>query len=276
MKIIVLPIVLMISTFAHAQEVFTTAVFYKLVHQLDSLNERSQNIEYCELLLNDSTSLFQSINYGKLDSLAQIEYKNGNSVGAPMSAVIEFPTKLHLKINKTQDEMHHYEKVPASGFYGNYKITESKISPDQWVIQPDTKEINNLPCQKALLNFGGRSWTAWFSLDIPISDGPYKFSGLPGLIVALVDSTASWKFELIGIQSETVRRVHIDTYSFFKTRALSNDEFFKMKRFSIDNQFEIEVANGLLKGVEDDIKEEIKQHFRTNAKNDNNWIELHP
>lgn len=44
----------------------------------------------------------------------------------------------------------------------------------------------------------GRKWTAWFSLDIPISDGPYKFRGLPGLIIFLYEDNNKHNFLLLG------------------------------------------------------------------------------
>lgn len=45
----------------------------------------------------------------------------------------------------------------------------------------------------------GRKWTAWFTAEIPIQDGPYKFHGLPGLIVKIEDEAKSHSFELKGI-----------------------------------------------------------------------------
>lgn len=68
----------------------------------------------------------------------------------------------------------------------------------KWLILPDTQKIENYNCQKATTNFGGRIWEAWFSKDLPFPDGPYKFHGLPGLIVKLEDKTKSHQFLLKG------------------------------------------------------------------------------
>ena len=43
-------------------------------------------------------------------------------------------------------------------------------------------------CHKATLTFGQRVYTAWYAPDIPIHYGPYKFEGLPGLIMQIEDS----------------------------------------------------------------------------------------
>jgi len=56
-----------------------------------------------------------------------------------------------------------------------------------WKIEADTKKINNYNLQKATAVFGGRNWTAWFTPDINIPEGPYKFRGLPGLVLYVED-----------------------------------------------------------------------------------------
>jgi GLPGLI family protein len=70
-----------------------------------------------------------------------------------------------------------------------YKIKEDKKL--EWKILPDQQKIGEYKVQKATTSFGGRDWTAWFTTDIPIQDGPYVFYGLPGLIVKIEDATGS-------------------------------------------------------------------------------------
>lgn len=65
-----------------------------------------------------------------------------------------------------------------------------------WKILPDKQKIGEYEGQKATTEFGGRKWTAWFSTDLPFPDGPYKFSGLPGLIIKLEDDTKSYSWVL--------------------------------------------------------------------------------
>lgn len=65
-----------------------------------------------------------------------------------------------------------------------------------WELQNETKTIAGLTCSKAMTNYGGREYTAWYTTEIPISDGPYIFNGLPGLIVKVVDSKGWYDFEL--------------------------------------------------------------------------------
>lgn len=77
-----------------------------------------------------------------------------------------------------------------------YKVKEDK--KPEWKIFPDTRKIGEYNTQKALTTYGGREWIAWFSADIPFQDGPYKFYGLPGLIVKIEDTTGSHIMTLVG------------------------------------------------------------------------------
>lgn len=96
-----------------------------------------------------------------------------------------------------------------------------------WKIAPDTATIASYKCQKASLNYRGRVYTAWFTTDLPINDGPWKFSGLPGLIVKVGDNEGLFAFELVGLQQlAQPQRIQLDEKKSLKcTRA----EFEKQK-----------------------------------------------
>lgn len=65
-----------------------------------------------------------------------------------------------------------------------------------WKVLPETMKIGEYKVQKAEADFGGRHWVAWFTTDVSFPDGPYKFRGLPGLIVKAEDSTGEYSFDL--------------------------------------------------------------------------------
>lgn len=79
-----------------------------------------------------------------------------------------------------------------------YKIAEER--PIIWKITSEKKMIGEWKTQKAETNFAGRHWLAWFTTDIPVQDGPYKFHGLPGLIVNIEDQTQSHIFTLQAVK----------------------------------------------------------------------------
>ena len=86
---------------------------------------------------------------------------------------------------------------------GMYEYEES-FDCFNWLITSEIDTIHNYVCQKAICDFGGRTWEAWFTLELPFSDGPYKFCGLPGLILNIADTQNhySWKFLSIEKPSE--------------------------------------------------------------------------
>ncbi|WP_256377529.1 GLPGLI family protein [Pedobacter sp. L105] len=79
-------------------------------------------------------------------------------------------------------------------------LYEEQIEPFQWKISNETETILSYSCQKATLHFRGRDYTAWFTQEIPVSDGPWKFMGLPGLIIKVEDNQHLFSFRLTGIQ----------------------------------------------------------------------------
>lgn len=110
--------------------------------------------------------------------------------------------------------------VPPLEVFKNYpkgKITVTYRSPYQgpvfkyiedevnfnWIVHREKKNILGYTCQKATSTFRGRTWTAWFTNEIPVSDGPWKFCGLPGLILSVSDDKEHYSYNCIGIDNKT-------------------------------------------------------------------------
>lgn len=90
---------------------------------------------------------------------------------------------------------------------------EEEVSPINWKIEEDTMPVFGYTCTKATCNFRGRNYTAWFAQDIPINDGPYKFYGLPGLILQIDDSEKHFQFKAIGLEKMENTEIVIDDKS---------------------------------------------------------------
>lgn len=86
------------------------------------------------------------------------------------------------------------------GSSGDKYRYEDELGTLPWKITEVTDTLLSYTCQKATLHFRGRDYTAWFAPDVPVSDGPWKFMGLPGLILRVSDDKQLFSFNLIGIQ----------------------------------------------------------------------------
>ncbi len=79
-------------------------------------------------------------------------------------------------------------------------VYEEKKTNREWVLKEDTMTVCGYLCNKAVTSFGGKEWTAWYTPEIAISDGPWKLYGLPGLILKAKDSTDTHLFEAVNIR----------------------------------------------------------------------------
>lgn len=102
----------------------------------------------------------------------------------------------YLLINQQQQSMQEIQQIATD----HLSIPDSYPQQD-WEILEETKDIGGYSCQKAVCNFKGRKYTAWFTTELPFSAGPWKLTGLPGLILSAADETGSVSFEYAGFDT---------------------------------------------------------------------------
>lgn len=99
--------------------------------------------------------------------------------------------------------------------------------PVQWELTQDTTTVCGYVCNKAVAEYGGRKWTAWYAADIPVPYGPWKFTGLPGLVLAATDSEGIHSFTAISfrksdgigiLKEKNARLVTTDRSKFIKNK----------------------------------------------------------
>jgi GLPGLI family protein len=127
----------------------------------------------------------------------QIEAMQKSGVFKDLSKTIRMP-KFSEKIVKYYPDMKvQYVERIASGFTP-MGIAYTETIKFDWKISNEKEKIGPYNAQKATVDFAGRKWTAWFRTDLPFQDGPYKFSGLPGLIVKIEDEGKNYSWTLQG------------------------------------------------------------------------------
>tara|TARA_R110001583_G_scaffold177176_2_gene332200 strand:+ start:21388 stop:22173 length:786 start_codon:yes stop_codon:yes gene_type:complete len=86
----------------------------------------------------------------------------------------------------------YYIRLDSDVIFFNKEMDENIVTVKDsipklvWELIPEeTKKINNFICNKAILNYRGSKLIAYYTNEIPISFGPWKFKGLPGLILEI-------------------------------------------------------------------------------------------
>lgn len=144
-------------------------------------------------------SVYKDFTVNAQDSIMKVEVEamQRSGVYKDLSKMIKMP-KFSEKIYKIYPDMKlQYVDRVANGFTPVNIGFEETLSLD-WKILPDKEKIGEYNTQKATTEFGGRKWTAWFAQEIPLQDGPYKFHGLPGLIVKIEDDAKNYSWVLKG------------------------------------------------------------------------------
>lgn len=88
-----------------------------------------------------------------------------------------------------------------NSYVDNIRCNQNIDQMHQWQMIEETDTILGYVCQKACLTYAGRDYTAWFTTEIPINDGPWKFWGLPGLILKVVDKEEQFEWVAIGLEN---------------------------------------------------------------------------
>ncbi|MCK9399139.1 MAG: GLPGLI family protein [Bacteroidales bacterium] len=218
-------------------------VTYSLKYQEDSLNPN--------FIRQDNMLLFLGKNISQFLSNNSYVFENDMKKIATESQLQEYlnqrPPMPHLvyRIYKNFPK----GKISFTDYVSpNHLKYEENLDLFKWQLDNDTTTINGYKAQKATCDFGGRSWVAWFSPEIPSNDGPYVFNGLPGLIITVYDTRNHYVFELVSIEKPSnelmikyAERQYIETtkQGFFKAKDAHRDNILswaKNRGFSDEEQ----------------------------------------
>jgi GLPGLI family protein len=121
-------------------------------------------------------------------------------------------------------------------------------------------------CHKAFTSFAGREYIAWFTLEIPISEGPYKFNGLPGLIIKISDTRNEHRFTLTS--AKKLKYIQPIIFSNETYIAITPHEYIKVLKNKI-NRLSGSLQNGNITLTSEEGKAQSLQRLKTK----NNFIE---
>lgn len=166
MKIILRIFTLFTFVFAVSQDIH---VAFNVIDPIDNLSESPFQ---GELLHNQNSSIYT--NYRKELDINTLYEENGQINGIK----VEFKEEFFKDF--LNSSIYSYANMP----FARKKILKDNLNLFEWKIQKDIrKTIIGYECIQATTHFRGRDYIAFFTPDINISDGPWKFNGLPGLIL---------------------------------------------------------------------------------------------
>lgn len=85
-----------------------------------------------------------------------------------------------------------------------------------WELTDGERTIVGYACRRARCTFRGRSYEAWYAPEIAVSCGPWKFGGLPGLILAIRDDAGVLDLEVTGVE-QRVEPIRMTDRNYMKT-----------------------------------------------------------
>lgn len=103
-------------------------------------------------------------------------------------------------INVKGNNLEEYAIMPDAIESDNQKYGET-LPLQRWNVCDEEIVVCGYQCQKAICHWRGRDYVAWFTPDIPVSAGPWKFGGLPGLIMKIADATNTYSWEATEVKN---------------------------------------------------------------------------
>ncbi len=108
----------------------------------------------------------------------------------------------------------------------HYLITEDVVIPEWTMYEDSTITVLGMECKKATTNFRGRYWEVWYAEELPISQGPWKLCGLPGMILK-ANSPKFMLIEATGIKNKNLEPVTFYNYLNYKYAPIDRMEYLK-------------------------------------------------
>ncbi len=195
---------------------------YNAKYVRDTINPQENTGEdILVLMVGPKASKFYSQKTFLADSAINAEMAPGRPIDLTNGSKYEQGETYILYKDREKGELIYTDKISMDHF-----IYQEKLEPQKWEILDETKEILGYECQKAECDFRGRRYEAWFTRELPISEGPWKFEGLPGLILAVADDQGHYSFEMAGITR--VENIPIN-YADAKYHKTKRKDFLKTK-----------------------------------------------
>ena len=236
------------ETFQERYSVVDTAcmeVVYS--HSMFDPIKKEKEVVYEILAIGDNYSRYIDYISYKEDSLSNVKagekyWFNEWFNGPHRKLMMTYGRSRETVMKNYRDSTMHFD-----GFIMGRYYYEEPMHQMEWRLGDETKEILGHECRKATCRWRGRDWTAWYS-ELPYSDGPWIFGGLPGLIMELTDATGEHKIRAKGLKRDIYPFGLSKRRSDFRTK---RERYRKMMEDYIENAAAKLMESGMVtKGLE--------------------------
>ena len=220
---------LLFALSAMGQKQKAMRITYKVVYTYSTDLAPRHDVSYLDVQA-DGVSCFYSHYFVKSQEIQ-------DSINRRASVSIDMMSKAIAPYDEGQPNFV-YKHIPAEGklTFTTYHVDWFKYSEPipalQWKIEGKDSVIAGYHCQAATASLRGRRWRAWFTLDIPVSDGPWKLCGLPGLILRATDEQGYFDFDCTGVASIEIPPIELAKNNYV---SCTPKEAFKMEQERREN-----------------------------------------
>ncbi len=189
---------------AQEREVSVVCVIYDAVHVSDTNNRDKPFKE--EMLLVVGPTYSKYVN--NANRAAMKKAMQAPPSGAPVRTAVGMPMAVVNAYGITNTEVFQdpaRKKLSITASLGKHDyIMEYDLPKIKWKVLADTRQIDAYTCQRATGEYAGRTYTAWFAPELSFSTGPWKLSGLPGLILEAEDEKQEVRFLFKSIVKDSL------------------------------------------------------------------------
>jgi len=225
-------IIIFITSYSYSQK---NSVCGKISYVEEFKNNNSQ-FNYT-LFFNNDESLYIMENHNKDNDLIETV---GGFVPPTITPIFYFNKKNNNLIFQSDVA---FQKI----------ITKDILSDLKWEIKKETKKIGKYNCIKATICFREINYIVWFTPEIPISYGPWKFRGLDGLIMEVYDENNNYHISIERIKITKDCILYDNKINKYKPLSPINwEDYLELKKeeeIEIENLFNSKLERGQSVGV---------------------------